>query len=371
MRIGVIVPGFSAHEDDWAIPAVRDLVRELGSRHEVRVCALRYPERSAYTVDGALVTAVGGGDAAGVGRGSMLLRAARDLATAHRRRGFDLLHGLWADEPGALAVGLARRWRIPAVVSVMGGEFEARDDLGYGGALSWANRRLSRRALAGADAVTAGSRWLADGVSADHGRDVEALPLGVDTTRFAPEGSVIALTGEVPLLHVASLTPVKGQRILLDAFERVRAEVPGVHLHVVGDGPLRDEIAGRPGVSVHGHVAHEVLPGWYRGAVLHVQASWYESQGMTVLEAAACGRLTVGTRVGVLPELAPDHVVPPGDAAALAARMSALLADRDRLVAEAGTLTGRVRSHYALDVRTRDLERLYRRVSSRTSAISS
>ena len=61
MRIGMVVPGFSADPSDWCIPALRHLARGLAVRDDVRVVAVRYPYHSArYTIDGAEVIALGG-----------------------------------------------------------------------------------------------------------------------------------------------------------------------------------------------------------------------------------------------------------------------------------------------------------------------
>ncbi|HJS28346.1 MAG TPA: glycosyltransferase family 4 protein, partial [Anaerolineales bacterium] len=64
-------------------------------------------------------------------------------------------------------------------------------------------------------------------------------------------------------------------------------------------------------------------------------ASFYESQGMAVLEAAACGLPAVGTAVGILPELVEaSTAVPAGDPAALANSILEIAGDpaqRERL----------------------------------------
>ena len=46
MRVGLVVPGFSAHADDWCIPALRHLARALATQDDVRVIAVRYPYRA-------------------------------------------------------------------------------------------------------------------------------------------------------------------------------------------------------------------------------------------------------------------------------------------------------------------------------------
>lgn len=43
MKLAIVVPGLSAHANDWAIPALQTLVTSLAQKHEVHVFSLRYP----------------------------------------------------------------------------------------------------------------------------------------------------------------------------------------------------------------------------------------------------------------------------------------------------------------------------------------
>ena len=211
-----------------------------------------------------------------------------------------MLHGLWADEAGAVAVAAARLLRVPSVVSLMGGELVAFPDIGYGGRLSRLGRRLLPRTLRGASRVTVGSESLRR-LAAQHvpRERLARLPLGVDTSLFRPgpplPGGGPLFQGAVRLLCVASLTPVKDHATLLRALARVARDVPDVHLHLVGDGQLRSELGQQaeelgvaPRVTFHGAVPHDRLPDCYRAADLLVCSSRYESQAMVGLEAAAC-----------------------------------------------------------------------------------
>lgn len=376
MRLALVTPGFCADERDWCIPALTGLVRELARVHEVQLFALRYPSRrGSYSAFSARVNALGGARDGALGRVSLLARAFAAIRREHGRAPFDLVHGLWADEAGFLAATAGGVLGVPAVVSLLGGELVGLRDIGYGTCLSLAGRTLVRHALRHADAVTVGSRMMKSLASpfVPAGR-LCTLPLGIDTNIFNPgvgHEAPIRLAGAPSLLHVASLVPVKDQRTLLRAFARVVVALPGAHLHVVGDGPLRPELetfAARLGVSshvtLHGAVAHDRLPAYYRAADVAVLSSRFESQSMVVLEAAACGRPTVGTAVGVLPELVGKALtVRFGDQHALAAAVVAIAGDPTRRSALGETVKRAVEARYTLSGSVRELTALYGRLA--------
>ena len=327
MRIVLVTPGFSANEDDWCIPALSDLVRGLAAEHQVLVVTLRYPEAtSSYRVRGAKVVPLGGARTRGWRRIPFLLHATRRLEQEVERFDGDLLHALWAHEPGFLAARVAARLQLPCLVSLLGGELAELPDVPYGGELETFNRHLTRFALARADLVTSGSHAL-DTLAATRVPEQRrrVIPLGVDRKRFTPHGSAADLSGRPVLLRVGSLSPVKDPWTALEALLRLR-RFPDAHLHFVGDGELRHPLARRaeelglaPRVVLHGDVRHDLLPPFYRAADLCISSSRFESQAMVLLEALACGKITVGSAVGLLPELADTgSLAPPADGTALA-----------------------------------------------------
>lgn len=155
----------------------------------------------------------------------------------------------------------------------------------------------------------------------------------VDTDAIVPGH----LPGEDAVYH-GPLTADRGVDVLVRAWPRVPG---GAHLHVVGDGPeratleaLAEELA--PGrVTFHGELDTAKAHGLIRGAVCVVSPSVaHDSQASSVLEAFACGRPVVATKLGALPEVVDPGVdgelVAPGDPEALADAVASLLAAPDR-----------------------------------------
>src|SRR5215467_5657268 len=141
--------------------------------------------------------------------------------------------------------------------------------------------------------------------------------------------------GEKLLIHLSNFRPVKRVLDCIRILAEVRKRVPA-HLLMVGDGPdrgpaehLARELNLDRHVSFLGKQSHveRLIP------LAHVllMPSELESFGLVALEAMACGVVPVATRVGGVPELIVDgedgFLEAPGDIAAQAARVAALLSD--------------------------------------------
>ena len=149
------------------------------------------------------------------------------------------------------------------------------------------------------------------------------------------------------ILYVGRLSPEKGVDVLLRAWSLFRREAADhsslvtrhSSLVIVGDGPERDaleSLAGELGVSDSVRFAgslprEEALSALSSAALLVFPSLWYETFGLTILEAASQGVPAVATNIGGRSSLVRDGVtgrlVPPGDPAALAAALRELLAD--------------------------------------------
>jgi glycosyltransferase involved in cell wall biosynthesis len=147
----------------------------------------------------------------------------------------------------------------------------------------------------------------------------EVVDSGVDLERFtvAP-----APAGDVRFLCIASLIGRKNVLRLADAFARVGRGT----LTFVGDGPLRAELEGRSGVELVGRIAYDRVPEQIAAAHVVCQPSLIEPFGQAVLEAMACGRTVVATRIGGPPEFVPPDagvLVDPADEDALLGALEA------------------------------------------------
>lgn len=378
MRIGLIVPGFSANATDWCIPALRNFVRCLATSDEVHVLTLRYPRpASHYELFGAHVTAMGGGDRRGFGSVDLWRRALSVVVTEHRRRPFDVLHAFWATESGMLAAFAGRILGVPTVVSIAGGELVGFRDLGYGDQLVRRERLKVGLALRLADVVTAGSTYLLGlarpWIGSHRSNQLQRAPLGVDIQLFRPRPDR-SRPGLRSVIHVASLVPVKDQQSLLHAIAQLRSQNHDVRLEIAGSGPLEPglrmlarDLGITPAVGFRGEVRHDILPSFYQSGDAFVLSSRHEAQSLAALEAAACGTPVVGTAVGIVPELAPEAAlsVPVGDPGVLARAIGEILSDSACRRSMAEAARARVECSFSVEQCVARFRAIYRQLDHR------
>ena len=147
------------------------------------------------------------------------------------------------------------------------------------------------------------------------------LPLGVDTTVFKPDGERsrreirerLGLPLDRPVfLYVGRFSPDKDTALLLRGWmkigERMKTPWTGV---MVGDGQMTEVVETfvrhNPNVRRVPFVKKpEELADWYRAADLLIHPGRWETFGLVLLEAQACGLPVVGFRGGAMEEQAAE-----------------------------------------------------------------
>lgn len=239
----------------------------------------------------------------------------------------------------------------------------------YEGAEQTRRVREDRRILdllPACDAVVTNSRFTAEKVRAAlPGVEATVIHPGVDVERYKP------LPVPPPARQIVSIgriVPHKGILETLAAFARVKAAFPPVRLKLIGKNEadayyarVMEAAAALEGVDVLGELPEGALLRELAASAAFVSCSRFEGFGMPYLEAAACGVPSVGFDVGGAGEAVVSgetgFLVPPGDVAAAADRIVALLTDgtlrrrmREKAIAHASRFdwNSRARAHLAL-----------------------
>ncbi len=201
--------------------------------------------------------------------------------------------------------------------------------------------------------------------------ETTVIPLGIDAgdDPIAPRRP----TGR-RVLFVGRLVPFKGVDTLISAMRTVEGE-----LSIVGKGPERERLERRAAadgvaerVTFEGFVSEERLDRLYRESDVFVlpSVSANESFGIVQLEAMNHGLPVVNTALPTgVPYVSVDgetgRTVEPGEPAALADAIEAILDDPDRYERYSANAQRRVRREFTSDRLLRDTERVYREVLER------
>jgi glycosyltransferase involved in cell wall biosynthesis len=146
------------------------------------------------------------------------------------------------------------------------------------------------------------TRELCAELAADGYHNLRVLSRGVDTALFNParrnpESRLAwgAQTGDPLVIHTGRLAREKNYPLIIRAFDAMRAANPSCRFVVVGDGPLRAELAAKlPYAHFTGFVDRTTLAAHYASADLYLHASVTETYGNVAAEALASGLALAG-----------------------------------------------------------------------------
>ena len=171
---------------------------------------------------------------------------------------------------------------------------------------------------------------------------------GVDGARFSPSfrsaqlrERLGATDDTLVLSYVGRLAAEKGLHVALDALAMVEQARPGqVRFLVVGDGPFESAVRARAsrGTLLTGKLHGTALSEAFASGDVFLFPSTTDTFGNVMLEAMASGLPVIGADVGPIREqlrAGGGWLAAPGDAAAFARAIIALVDDRSRVRAEA------------------------------------
>ncbi len=243
-----------------------------------------------------------------------------DLVHAHYASGF----GLWAKLCNIK----------PSIVSVWGADiidFPSNP----------ANRFLIKKILNDATYITATSNLLKDHaikLAKDVKDRLTVIPFGVKI----PAERTNPPTGRIKICFIKAHRKKYGPDILLQAISKVKEKIPDIQLTLAGEGDLTSALKLavldydiQDNVQFVGHIENKEIYSLIKQHHFMVMPSVMESEsfGVAVLEANACGRPVIASRIGGVPEVIRDGetglLVPPENVGKLAEAIIKLATNRD------------------------------------------
>ena len=189
-------------------------------------------------------------------------------------------------------------------------------------------------------------------------------PAGADKITESSASESANETERATILFVGRLSPEKGLRVLLDAWRLCQDRLPrNARLIIAGAGPDRAalEPAAPPSVSFAGRLTQSQVLELMRGAsAIACPSIWYETFGMSILEASSCALPAIASNLGAFAELIEDnktgYLFPAGDAAALSDALTRIF--KNPVQARAAGEAARRAFLYSESIPSRNLARL-------------
>jgi len=260
--------------------------------------------------------------------------AARALMAHVRAFRPDLIFGVFLYPDGYAALQIAKKLRVPLVVMGIGSDIHSLDRFGA---------VYTRKVLEQADFLVTVSddlrqKALSLGARADRSRPIiNGCDLSVFRVRDRREArqQLKLAKGASIVVYIGRMDLRKGLGELVEASAKLRRSRPDLQVYMVGEGPDRPQVAAAVRAANAEEYIHLLPPCppddvaiWMAAANLVTLPSYMEGCPNVVLEALACGRPVVATRVGGIPEIMSDscgRLIPPRDAEALCQALDSVL----------------------------------------------
>jgi glycosyltransferase involved in cell wall biosynthesis len=216
-------------------------------------------------------------------------------------------------------------------------------------------------------------------------KKVAVLPVAIDPNEWAPNVSsekakrALGLQGRKVILFVGRKCPEKGPEVLIEALPSLVREDPAVLVILIGGDywhistktsysecliSKAKDLKMENNVMLKSWIDEDILRLYYNAAdVFVVPSVWQEPLGKVVLEALACEKPVVATRVGGIPEMISHGrnglLVPTDDANALSEAILLVLNDPDFAVSLGRAGRETVKKGFSFEVNADRCLRIY------------
>jgi len=209
---------------------------------------------------------------------------------------------------------------------------------------------------------------------------IHIIPNGIDLKKFTPIPSPepfrkkYDLKEEKIVLFAGRLATNKGLEYLVEASPKIVAEHPNVRFAIVGEDQGLADILKKKSNKLGtlkkfiftGHVEEEILRSAFSACDVFVLPSEYEAFGIVLLEANACLKPCVATKVGGVPEVIEDGkngiLVEYADTNELANAICELLSDKEKSKRMGEYGRKKVSEKFTWEMIAKEIEKLYNRL---------
>ncbi|HEX8974723.1 MAG TPA: glycosyltransferase family 4 protein [Patescibacteria group bacterium] len=255
-----------------------------------------------------------------------------------KKNNYDLTHSFFSVPCGYLSLRLWKKYKIPYIVSLRGSDvpgYSERFKAIYG-----LLTPIILKVWNNAEFVIANSEGFKElALKSKPKKEIGVICNGIDTHEFYPDESA-RNEKEIAIICTSRITPRKGIRLLVQAFDILSKRYDNLKLVLVGGGDEKESLENlvrsmgiEKKVQFCGVVPHEEIAAYYRKANVFVLPSFNEGMSNTMLEAVASGLPILATDTGGTRELVEEgkngFILKMGDYNDIAEKLEKLIQDPD------------------------------------------
>jgi len=295
----------------------------------------------------------------------------RKLEKLVKRENPDILHAHFAIPTGIAACLVGEKMNKPVVMTIHGSDIHT-----YPYIYNCLYRNAVKYALMKADIVLAVSKYLKEhAMSIAPEANIIVKRIGIDINLFRNEEREEKKESVIKIIFVGNLIKSKGIYDLLNAFAKLCKMITKYQLNLlyIGDGPEKKALFDRAkalkidqlvillGARDHGEISRLI-----NEADIVVLPSYKEGMAQVVIEACACGKPVVASKVGGIPEIVDNYVngilVSPDSVREIVNALMKLI--EDPVLRKSMGIKGRVKceQEYDIEKNTLDLIGVYHRI---------
>lgn len=254
----------------------------------------------------------------------------------------DVVHAQGTFTPYSTAVALVCK-KYPALLSVRGivaKEFRFYTGLGFifGASIERINEKYALSKIPNIIVTSPHSKYVICKMTSSN---IYVIPNGIDFDEIQKIRTEDRLKHPA-ILFMGTLGRVKGIDVLLNAIPIIRKEIPNLHVYIAGKSESEGDNLKKlvkalnieESVSFLGFVSGDEKYAYCKSADIYVQPSRYETFGVVLLEAMACGKPVVASNVGGIPFVVEDGktglLFESENVEELAEKIISLLGDKER-----------------------------------------
>ena len=179
-------------------------------------------------------------------------------------------------------------------------------------------------------------------------------------SNFVPTDPGFSVSSNGLPLFVGRLDEMKGIRVLLQASKLL----PNVKFNVAGSGPFKEEVVSASTIEYLGQLTrNEVLQQMKNASMVVYPSVLYETFGLTLIEAFACGKPVIAGRIGAVGDIVADMktglLFEPGNSEDLASKLSWAISHPSEMGAMGRAARKTFEEHYTADANYTTLMEIY------------